>query len=296
MSTQYAQEWPVPGPADQPPKRSLPTRRVDAREYQCGLIFNPPADTSALRSYSLLPAGFHGKFDLDASKAHFGDARFDADDTWIRVRVDVPFRDVLVDARQRPQYEDHPLPTLRPSERGPILTVRHSLEIALTCAYDLPSESSSASSSPGSARALDELKFTIPLTFVRVPRSGPHCPRVEPFAVAADAGGPLSATGPAGEVRLQAERVRSQPYAQPVALPAYNTLYHRNGVLREDPTPLPVYTKDGGREHPLAAIRRGGQEFAGEQRVDGAEADEERPAMTICKQTPLHKVAASARS
>ena len=292
MSTQYAKDWPVPGPADQPPKRSLPTRRLDARGYECGLVFNPPADTSALRSYSLLPTGFSGKFDLDASKADFGDARLEVDDTWIRVRVDVPFRDVLVDARHRPQYEDHPLPTLRPSERGPLLTVRHSLEIALACAYDLPSPSPSSPSSPTAERTLDELRFTIPLTFVRVPRSGPHCPRVEPFGVVADAGSPLSTTGPAGEVRLQAERVRSQPYA----LPAYNTLYHKNGVRREDPTPLPVYTKDGGREHPLEAMRRRGREFAGEQRVDG-EADEEGgPAMTICKQTPLHKAVAPARS
>ncbi|KAI1791656.1 hypothetical protein LXA43DRAFT_888698 [Ganoderma leucocontextum] len=277
MSTQYAQEWPVPASADQPPNRSLRTRRLDAREYECGLVFNPPADTSAIRSYSVLPTGFHGKFDLDESKANFGDDCFEADDTWIRVRIDVPFRDVLVDAHLLPQYEDHPLPKLRPSARGPILTVCHKLEIALACAYDAsPSE-----------RALDELKFTIPLSFVRVPRSGPHCPRVEPFT--ADAGSPLSMTGPAGSVRLLAERVRSQPYAQPLSLPAYNTLYYKNGARKEDPTPLPVYTKDGGCEHPPEATGGGSQELAREQRVDGEEAA--RPAMTICKQTPLHKVA-----
>lgn len=280
MSTQYAEEWPVPAPTEQPPNRPLPTRRVDAREYECGLVFNPPPSTSASRSYSCLPEGFAGKFDLSPTPTsptsssptgHFADARFDADDTWLRVRVDIPFRAVLVDARRLPQYEDHPLPTLRPSARGPILTVRHSLEIALACAYGSPELEGEGGES---AAAVEELKFTIPLTFVRVQQS--HGPRVEPVA---------------GDVRARAERMRSLPYAQPAAalsLPAYNTLYHKNGVRREDPTPLPVYTKDEGVEHPpeAALSQARGVEFAGQQRVD-----EERPALTICKQTPLHKVA-----
>ncbi|TBU35464.1 hypothetical protein BD311DRAFT_3203 [Dichomitus squalens] len=273
MSAHYAQEWPVPPASEQPPNRPIRTRRHDSREYECGMIFSPAAGTSATRSYSLLHSGFAGKFELDESKANFQDERFEQDDTWIRVRVDVPFRDILVEPHLLPQYEDHPLPKLRPSERGPIMTVYHRLEISLACAYDLPEDGAT----PGKERALDELKFTIPLSFVRVPRSGPHCPRTESFTEAT--GSPLSTTSPAGSVRMLTERVPlpqlSQPYAQ--SLPAYNTLYHKNGARIEDPTPLPVYTKDGGREHPL--------ETSSEQRVEEAEP----PAMTICKQTPLHK-------
>ena len=276
MSTHYTQEWPVPPASEQPPNRPLRTRRHDSHEYQCGMIFSPPAGTSATRSYSLLHPGFPGKFELEESQANFEDERFERDDTWIQVRVDIPFRDILVDPHLRPQYEDHPLPKLRPSERGPIMTVCHQLEISLACAYDLPEDSAT----PGKERALDELKFAISLSFVRVPRSGPHCPRVESFTEAS--GYPLSTTAPAGSVHMLTERVPlpqlSRPYAQ--SLPAYNTLYHKNGTRIEDPTPLPLYTKDGGCEHPSLGT-------SAEQRVE----ETQPPAMTICKQTPLHKSA-----
>ena len=65
MSTRYAQEWPVPPASQQPPNRPLRTRRHDSHEYQCGMIFSPPAGTSATRSYSLLHSGFPGKFELE---------------------------------------------------------------------------------------------------------------------------------------------------------------------------------------------------------------------------------------
>ncbi|RPD66650.1 hypothetical protein L227DRAFT_560016 [Lentinus tigrinus ALCF2SS1-6] len=268
MSKQYASQWPVPPASEQPPNRPLRSRRDDIREYECGLLFTPPPGTTAQATHSLLPSGFSGRIELegvDTAKASFADERFDDENTWVRIRVDIPFRDLLIDPQHLRQYADHPVPKLRPTELGPILSVMHSLDIALTCTYDMP-EGAGAGEGDQSApdRVLDELKLTIPLSFVRVPRSGPHQPVAESFT--ADCENPLSRTGPAGSVRLRPELVqRSQPYAQ--TLPAYNQLYHKNGVRKEDPTPLPLYAPEGQTppEHPP------------------------RPFPTICKQTPLHK-------
>ena len=263
MSKQYAAQWPVPATSEQPPHRPLTTQRNDIREYECGLLFSPPPGTMAQATHSLLPSGFSGRIELDGAdtaKASFADDRFEDENTWVRIRVDIPFRDLLLDPQHLPEYADHPVPKLRPTEPGPILSVLHTLDIALTCTYDMPEGGDE--SAPD--RVLDELKLTIPLSFVRVPRSGPNQPVVESFT--ADCDSPLSRTGPAGSVRMRPELVRpSQPYAQ--SLPAYNQLYHKNGVRKEDPTPLPLYAPAGQTppEHPL------------------------RPFPTICKQTPLHK-------
>ena len=103
----------------------------------------------------------------------------------------MPFRDVLADVD--PAHADAPVPVLRPSARGPLRSVHHPLEISLACAY---------------GDAADELKLTLPLSFVRVPGA-------------------------------------AQGYAAGRALPAYSALYHRDGAPKEDPTPLPRYTPKG---------------------------------------------------
>ena len=266
MSKQYATKWPVPEASQQPPNRPLQSRRDDIREYECGLLFTPPPGTIAQATHSLLPSGFSGRIELDGAdtaKASFADDRFEDDNTWVRIRVDIPFRDLLIDPQHLKQYADHPVPKLRPTEMGPILSVVHALDIALTCTYDMPEgEGEGDLSTPD--RVLDELKLTIPLSFVRVPRSGPFQPIAESFTANCDS--PMSRTGPAGSVRLRPELVRpSQPYAQ--SLPAYNQLYHKNGVRKEDPTPLPLYAPEG--------------QTPPEHRP--------RPLPTVCKQTPLHK-------
>ncbi|RDX40274.1 hypothetical protein OH76DRAFT_1366482 [Lentinus brumalis] len=264
MSKKYATQWPVPAASDQPPNRPLRPRRNDIREYECGLLFTPPPGTTAQATHSLLPSGFSGRIELDGAgvaKASFDDECFDDEETWVRIRVDIPFRDLLIDPRYLHQYAEHAAPKLRPTELGPILSVVHSLDIALTCTYDMPDDESDGSV-PN--RVLDELKLTIPLSFVRVPRSGPNQPVAESFT--ADCESPLSRSGPAGSVRLRPELIQPrQPYVQ--TLPAYNQLYHKNGNRKEDPTPLPLYAPKGqtAPEHPL------------------------RPFPTLCKQTPLHK-------
>ncbi|KAI0748701.1 hypothetical protein C8Q80DRAFT_1121058 [Daedaleopsis nitida] len=273
VSQQYAADWPVPPASEQPPNTPLRSRRRDTREYDCGLFLTPPPGTAAHATHSLLPTGFSGRIELDgadAAKASFDDPRFDDDHTWIRMRLDVPFRELLLDSQYLPQYADHPVPKLRPTEMGPILSILHTLEIALTCTYDMPagagSASASASTSTDPDKVVDELRLTIPLSFVRVPRSGPNRPVVESFT--ADCDDPLSRTGPAGTVRVKPRLIApSEPYAH--SLPAYNQLYHKDGVRREDPTPLPLYTPKKGQS--------------------AATEEDPVPSMTVCKQTPLHK-------
>ncbi|KAJ2969456.1 hypothetical protein NUW54_g12959 [Trametes sanguinea] len=51
-----------------------------------------------------------------------------------------------------------------------------------------------------------------------------------------------------------------------VALPAYNQLYYSNGTLREDPTPLPRYTRNP------------------------EDAEDPPPPPVVCKQTPPTKL------
>ena len=141
MSKQYATKWPVPEASQQPPNRPLQSRRDDIREYECGLLFTPPPGTIAQATHSLLPSGFSGRIELDGAdtaKASFADDRFEDDNTCVRIRVDIPFRDLLIDPQHFTQYADHSVPKLRPTEMGPILSVVHALDIALTCTYDMP--------------------------------------------------------------------------------------------------------------------------------------------------------------
>lgn len=270
MSRQYAATFPVPPESEQPPNKPLRSRRRDARAYECGLYPTHAPGTIAQASHTLLPTGFSGRIELadaDAAKASFDDARFEEDDTWVRMRIDVPFRELLIDTQHLHEYAEHPVPKLRPSGFGPILSVVHTLDIALMCAWDTPPQGEGeAGSSTAPDRVLDELKLAIPLSFVRVPRSGPNCPSAESFT--AECSSPVSHTGPAGSVQMLPERiVPSQPYAQ--SLPAYNQLYHKNGMRREDPTPLPLYTPQGQSPEDV--------------RVPTV------PDMMICKQTPLPK-------
>ena len=240
MSTEYAAQWPVPPESEQPPNKPLRSRRSDTRAYEFGLYSTMGPGMSAVASYSLLPAGFPGRVELngaDAAKASFDDERFDGTDTWIRMRLDIPFRDLLIDQRHLSEFGEHPVPKLRPTEEGPILTVQHMLDVMLICSYDMPQG--------GADRLVDELRLTIPLSFVRVPRSGEYYGSGEWFP--AESVDPLSRTGPTGLVRMRPERVPpTQTQARPTqSLPGYNQLYYKNGTRREDLTPLPRYTPKG---------------------------------------------------
>ncbi|KAI0780426.1 hypothetical protein BD413DRAFT_463126 [Trametes elegans] len=247
MSTKYAAKWPVPPPSDQPPNRLLRVRRRDVREYECGLLLSAPSGRTAKPVYSILPSTFPDHFDLHREEDSGAGYAFDEANTWIQMRLDVPLRDVLVDDEHLDRLMDVPVPRLRPTASGPLLSVAHSLEVALTCTYDL--------SEGGTEKvAMDELRLTLPLSFVQTPRRDPHQPTVEL----------LSSRG-APETRQTPMPPPSLPYAQ--SLPAYNQLYHSNGMLREDPTPLPRYTRNP------------------------EDAEDPPPApVVVCKQTPSAKL------
>ncbi|KAI0647549.1 hypothetical protein C8Q79DRAFT_926031 [Trametes meyenii] len=243
MSSKYAAKWPVLPPSEQPPKKPLQTRRSDVRDYEAGLLLSAPSSTTARHSFSILPRSFPDTFALhSADDGHaFADAAFDDANTWVQMRLDVPVRNVLMDEKRIEQFEDLPVPTLRPTENGPILTVFHTLDVALTCTYDL-----SEAADNEEKLATDELRLTLPLNFVRVPRrstlySAPV--EVMPSPTTIEASCPPTPTSPpAFNASYSALPPPSMPYAQ--ALPAYSQLYHSNGMLREDPTPLPRYTRN----------------------------------------------------
>ena len=172
MSSKYAAKWPVPPPSEQPPKKALRTRRSDLREFECGLLLSGPPRPIASSTYSILPRDFPSHFNLHDAEDNAGgftDAAFDEPGTCVQMRLDVPFRDVLVDEKHLEHYDDSALPKLRPTERGPILTVGHTLDIALMCTYDL-SEDEGADPD----LATDELRLTLPLSFVRLPKRNPQ--------------------------------------------------------------------------------------------------------------------------
>lgn len=238
MSSTYASKWPVPPPSEQPPKKPLRARRRDAREYECGLLLNTPTGTTCKRTHSILPREFPKQFDLHAVGAGFADPAFDDANAWVQLRLDVPLRDVFIDEKYLEEYDQLPVPKLRPTEAGPILSVSHTLDVVLTCTYDL-SEGDAAED-----LATEELRLTLPLSFVRVPRRNATPPVVDFFS--AQGGEAVCAAPPAVpcpvEMRQAAFPPASLPYAQ--ALPAYSQLFYANGSLREDPTPLPRYTRD----------------------------------------------------
>ena len=254
MSKTFTAMWPVPPSSSQPPELPLQSLRSDSREYECGLAFNPSPSTCATSTHSLLAPDFCGRFEFDAAdaaKAHFADARFERDDVYVRLRVDIPLRTLLSDPR--PSEPEREMPVLRPTERGPLRSVFHALDISLACAYDRPDGET----------AREDLKLTIPLSFVRVPpgvlrRAGTPAPPPTTTDVGADA--------PATPISTSAA------YSYPETLPAYNVLYYRNGAPKEDPTPLPRYTPKGQlpEADPEPIVR---------------DYEATRPAENVCKQT-----------
>ncbi|KAI0636421.1 hypothetical protein C8Q77DRAFT_1050596 [Trametes polyzona] len=270
MSSKYAAKWPVPAPSEQPPKRPLRVRRRDAREYECGLLLSSPPNTTAKCTHSILPRGFPDHFDLHGEGDGFADAAFDDPNTWVQMRLNVPFRTVFIDEKHLEEHDEIPVPKLRPTESGPLLTVSHTLDFTLTCTYELPEGEGENMKS-----ATDELHLTLPLSFVRLPRgtSRRTLPDAPVTPCASEASAPLSpAEVSPAETRQATHLPASMPYAQ--ALPAYHQLFHSNGVLREDPTPLPRYTR-----HP-------------------EDAEDLPPAPAVCKQTtptklPLSSIAST---
>ncbi|OJT04356.1 hypothetical protein TRAPUB_4990 [Trametes pubescens] len=235
MSSKYAEKWPVPAPSEQPPKKPLRAVRRDVREYECGLMLSAPMCSNHKQTYSMLPRDFPEHFNLHNAGEGFADAVFDDSNTWVQMRLDVPICNTFVDKKHL--HDALPIPKLRPTEAGPMLSVLHTLDVVLTCTYD--AVEGDAEAEP----ATDELRLTLPLSFVRVPRRNTHLPVVD---LSTQVGEAVCPTAPIEACPVDMRQVAfpppSLPYAQ--ALPAYNQLYYSNGTLREDPTPLPRYTRD----------------------------------------------------
>ncbi|KAI0820212.1 hypothetical protein BC628DRAFT_1413256 [Trametes gibbosa] len=237
LSTKYAERWPVPSPSEQPPRRPLQTRRRDVRDFECALMLTTSENAASKTTYSIIPCEYPEHFTLSGAEDGFAAAAFADPSTWVQMRLDVPFCRILDDEKQ--QRDRGPVRHLRPTESGPLLSVFHTLDVALTCTYDL-----STGAEMGVDVATEELRLTLPLSFVRLPRTDARLPLASSLLAAAPIRSypDASINGVAVEMRDAAFQPASLPYAQ--ALPAYNQLFHPNGMLREDPTPLPRYTRD----------------------------------------------------
>ncbi|KAH9848888.1 hypothetical protein C2E23DRAFT_841980 [Lenzites betulinus] len=263
LSKKYAEKWPVPAPCEQHPRRPVQTRRRDVRDYECALMLTTSPNATSHSTRSILPQEYPEYFDLCGSGDGFAAAAFDDPTSWIQMRLDVPFCHVLSDKKDR--HEAAPVQTLRPTESGPLLSVFHTLDVALTCTYDL-------SAGEEANVATEELRLSLPLSFVRLPRANARLSLDDSLLAAVPIPSYADASAECGAINMReaAFQPASLPYAQ--ALPPYNQLFHPNGMLREDPTPLPRYTRDP------------------------KDAEDPPPPPVVCKQTPPTKLSIPASS
>jgi hypothetical protein len=151
------------------------------------------------------------------------DADSEAPETWYSMDTNIPFErtghgkyaDVqwALDAR------------LRPSANSPLFGVHHSLNVAITCSYEVPERTE---------KATEKLQFSLPIQFVQLsPLSPPPRPTTTPL--------PCSATSnPLASSALSPSMIPSVSYAQ--SLPAYSQLFDENGDRKIDYSiPLPLY-------------------------------------------------------
>lgn len=210
---------PIPNEEHQPPRKALLDPHPMSGLSEVGLLVTPQVcHSSVARNFSLL-AGGSTQFEIStANDGQMFSRRVLPDpNAWYTMQMKLP----LV------QESDHPTSEsrwagpchLRPSSRGPFLTVKHSLKVTVQCQFDT-----------GDGHIDNLLEFSIPLDFVRerLPLSQPMISQSQTLT-----GVPSSST-PSPTMPT------SSLYG---ALPAYSELYHSNGDRKYDESvSLPLYT------------------------------------------------------
>ncbi|KAI0692079.1 hypothetical protein C8T65DRAFT_745295 [Cerioporus squamosus] len=152
------------------------------------------------------PSGFSGRIELDGAdvaKASFADEHFEDENTWVWIRVDSC--DLL-------------------------LSVMHSLNMALTCTYHIPE-------GEGEESVLDHMLGEPKLTIVLVPRIGLNQPvgvSQSPPPLTARTCSPALLLGARGVGAPPAGVCSAEPALSTITPCLYNKLYHKNGNRKED--------------------------------------------------------------
>ncbi|KAH6918397.1 hypothetical protein BKA70DRAFT_1366646 [Coprinopsis sp. MPI-PUGE-AT-0042] len=207
-SATFLSKYPLPPKEMQPPNLPLLDPHPMSNIYDVGLYVSKDHSESICRSFTLLPPGESGRYQLSDNNYVFGkDAEQGANPTWYTMETRVPFVH-LSQAKSDQATEEWAGPAIiRPSSSSPLFSVQHEVSLSLTFTYDLA----------GSKEKVQErLNFRIPLSFGRylpVSRSVP--------------------ASPSGGVTRDL----------PLALPSYSQLYDSNGERKIDYSiPLPRYT------------------------------------------------------
>jgi hypothetical protein len=207
--------------------------------YELGFVAPRSFDAKAHRIISLHPPTDPGQH-LEASDTLVFTENDDGTDSgqWTRVDASIPFAGNGIE--QGPKREQWGCAALlRASARTPLLDVSHSMQVSLSCKYDLVDSRVSMS-----ARATERLEFTLPLRFVEL---SPAVPPPSPS---------LSASSTSSSDSLSGDEIahnRPCPSTVPAAssacryspvptLPPYSHLFESDGERKIDwESPLPLY-------------------------------------------------------
>ncbi|KAI0053871.1 hypothetical protein FA95DRAFT_9337 [Auriscalpium vulgare] len=240
----YAAKYPLPRERAQPPNKPLRDPHPVQALYEVGLLVLPQSRHHSIEiTSSLLPGCLMAQYPLDGT-GHIFDHSDDLDgEQWYTMQTDIPFVHQLPEVERFGGWMANP--RLRPTGQSPFFVVKHLMQITIACSYQ---------GAEGGPLATDDLRFSVPISFVRLRPTPMVLPvRVDSLQTTASQSSALSITMPL-----------SLPYSAP-DLPAYSQLYYSNGDRKVDYTvPLPLYTPSANSSE--SSLSREGSE---EQKADG---------------------------
>ncbi|KAI0063430.1 hypothetical protein BV25DRAFT_428479 [Artomyces pyxidatus] len=220
--TAYASHYPLPREREQPPHKPLCDPHPVHTLYDIGLLVAPQARHHAVEvSSSLLPESNVAHYPLEGRGGIFNPTLEVRADQWYTMQTEVPFVQQMPAAREALWAGTA---KLRPSGQSPFFGVKHAMHVSVTCVYD---------GEDGEVAATENLRFTLPVDFVRV-RPTPVTPPVRIQSLSSHASSESSCSSITMPFLV--------PYGNP-ELPAYSQLFYSNGDRKvDDSTPLPLYT------------------------------------------------------
>ena len=213
----------------QPPNLPLLDPHSLSCIYDVGLFIGAGFAESVGRKFSLLPSRSNGIYKLSKNNYVFADDATPQEvPTWYTMDALLPLVQCNP-AEADPERLEWPGPlNIQPSLSSPLYSVCHHASISLMCAYDLPS----------GEIAYEQLKFTVPITFVNF-APNTWTPGLTHSLTTADT---TSTTSPSSLLHSPGFSSTMSPDPIPV-LPAYSQLYDSNGDRKIDySTPLPLYS------------------------------------------------------
>ncbi|EMD37942.1 hypothetical protein CERSUDRAFT_113084 [Gelatoporia subvermispora B] len=257
----YTARYPLPPPAEQPPRKPLLANHPLRNLYEIGLADCIPPDRVGMRAFSLLPAGTSGRYELAGDGYVFAhDADPARGPTWYMMQTHVPFarvgagEDTDKDKAGAQVLDDdgRACPRMRETVHGPLCSIAHRLHVALTCTYDLEEggQGSGEGEDSGPRRAVERLAFSVPITFGRTAPTWGAAPPPSPAPSSSSASSCDSLdTLPSPASPASPGFKPPSPYT----LPAYSQLFDAYGERKIDySVPLPLYTPKADQSESFA--------------------------------------------